>query len=74
MDNLFNLQKLFAALYRVNALAHGVMRTSGSGFPPSAKQEEKKNSNKAKQLKGTTKAAVALAKAAATDIVAVVAG
>ena len=29
MDNLFNSQKLFAALYRVKALAHGVMRTSG---------------------------------------------
>ena len=58
MDNLFNLQKLFVALYRVNALAHGVMRTSGRGFPPSAKQEEEKNANKAEQLKGTTKAAV----------------
>ena len=58
MDNLFNSQKLFSALYRVQALAHGVMRTSGRGFPPSVKQDEEKNANKAETLKGTTKAAI----------------
>ena len=58
MDNLFNSQKLFSALYRVKALAHGVMRTSGRGFPPSVKQDEEKNANKADALKGTTKAAI----------------
>ena len=58
MDNLFNSQKLFSALYQVKALAHGVMRTSGRGFPSSVKQDEEKNANKADQLKGTTKAAV----------------
>jgi hypothetical protein len=58
MDNLFNSQKLFFALYRVKALAHGVVRTLGRGFPPSIRQDEEKNANKAEQLKGTTKAAV----------------
>ncbi len=58
MDNLFNSTKLFSALYRVKALAHGVVRTSGRGFPPSIKQDEEKNAAKAEQLKGTTKAAV----------------
>ena len=58
MDNLFNSQKLFSALYRVKALAHGVMRMSGRGFPPSVKQDEEKNANKAERLKGTTKAAI----------------
>jgi hypothetical protein len=57
MDNLFNSQKLFSALYRSQALAHGVIRTSGRGFPPSIKQEEEKNANRADALRGTTKAA-----------------
>jgi hypothetical protein len=35
MDNLFNLQKLFSALYLAQALAHGVARTNGRGIPPS---------------------------------------
>jgi hypothetical protein len=35
MDNLFNLQKLFSALYIAQALAHGVARTNGRGIPPS---------------------------------------
>ena len=58
MDNLFNSRKLYAALYRAKALAHGVVRTSGRGFPPSIKQDEEKNVKRAEELKGTTKAAV----------------
>ena len=58
MDNLFNSRKLYAALYRAKALAHGVVRTSGRGFPLSVKQDEEKNVKRADALKGTTKAAV----------------
>ena len=58
MDNLFNSRKLFSALYRAKALAHGVIRTSGRGFPMSVKQDEEKNVNKAELIKGTTMAAV----------------
>ena len=57
MDNLFNSQKCFFALYRIKALPHGMIRTSRQGFPPSIRQEEEKNANEAKQLKGTMKAA-----------------
>ena len=71
MDNLFNSQKLFSALYRVKALAHGVMRTSGRGFPPSVKQDEEKNANKADALKGTTKAAILKNSADTPDMIAV---
>ena len=58
MDNLFNSRKLFSALFRAKALAHGVTRTSGRGFPPSVVQQEEKNTAHAEQLRGTTKAAV----------------
>jgi hypothetical protein len=33
MDNLFNSVKLFQGLYKANALAHGVVRTSNRGVP-----------------------------------------
>jgi hypothetical protein len=58
MDNIFNSRKLFTALYRAKALAHGVMRTSGRGFPPSITQVEEKNAAAAEKLKGKTLAAV----------------
>jgi hypothetical protein len=58
MDNLFNSQKLFTALYLAKALGHGVARTNGRGIPPSVIQKEEKNANAAAALSGTTKAAV----------------
>jgi hypothetical protein len=57
MDNLFNSRKLYEALYRTEALAHGVARTNGRGIPPSIIQKEEKNVSRAEQLRGTTKAA-----------------
>jgi hypothetical protein len=57
MDNLFNSQKLFTALYRTQALAHGVARTNGRGIPPSIIQSEEKNVKLAESLRGTTRAA-----------------
>ena len=54
MDNLFNSQKMFSALHCVQALAHGVCRTSGRGFPPSIKQDKVKNVNEADKLRGAT--------------------
>ncbi len=35
MDNLFNLKKLYTALYMAECLAHGIAQTSGRGIPPS---------------------------------------
>jgi hypothetical protein len=43
MDNLFNSVKLYSALYRANALAHGVARTNGRGVPAAIIQKEEKN-------------------------------
>ena len=57
MDNLFNLQKLFSALYIVEVLAHSVARTNGRGLPPSIIQREEKNVKLAESLRGTTKVA-----------------
>jgi hypothetical protein len=57
MDNLFNSQKLFTALHRTQALAHGVARTNGRGIPPSIIQWEEKNVKLAESLRGTTRAA-----------------
>jgi hypothetical protein len=57
MDNLFNSQKLFTALYLAQQLAHGVARTNGRGIPPSIIQQEEKNVKRAETLRGTTKAA-----------------
>jgi hypothetical protein len=47
MDNLFNSKKLYKALFRTKALAHGVGRTNGRGIPPSIIQKEEKNINRA---------------------------
>ena len=45
MDNLYNLKKLYEALYRTEALAHGVALTNGQGIPPSIIQKEERNIN-----------------------------
>ena len=42
MDNLFNSVKLYSALYRAEALAHGVARTNGRGVPKGIIQKVKK--------------------------------
>ena len=57
MDNLFNSRKLFTALYRAKCLAHGVVRTTGRGLPPSVRQLEEKNLKEAIKLRGRTMAA-----------------
>jgi hypothetical protein len=57
MDNLFNSRKLFTGLYMAKALAHGVVRTTGRGLPPSARQVEEKNVKEAMKKRGTTAAA-----------------
>jgi hypothetical protein len=71
MDNLFNSKKLYEALYRTEALAHGVARTNGRGTPPSIIQKEEKNINCAEQLCGTTMTAKLLHYAACPDLLAV---
>jgi len=71
MDNLFNLKKLYEALYRMEALAHGVALTNGRCIPPSIIQKEERNINWAKQLHGTTMAAKLLHYAACPDLLAV---
>ncbi len=58
MDNLFNSRKLFTALYISKALAYGVICTNSCGLPPSVKQVEEKNPNKAELIHSTTKAGV----------------
>jgi hypothetical protein len=57
MDHLFNLQKLFSALYIAEALAHGVAKTNSHGLPPSIIQREEKNAKLAESLREKTKAA-----------------
>ena len=57
MDNLFNSQKLFTALYLAKALAHGVVRTTGHGLPPLVRQLEEKNVKEAQKVRGRTAAA-----------------
>jgi hypothetical protein len=57
MDNLFNSQKLYTALYMAETLGHGVARTSGRGVPLSIIQREEKNKDRAEKLRGTTMAA-----------------
>ena len=57
MDNLFNSQKLFTALYMAKALVHRVVRTTGRGLPPSVRQLEEKNVKGAQKLRGRTAAA-----------------
>ncbi len=56
MDNLFNSKKLYEALYRTEALAHGVVHTNRQGIPPSIIQKEEKNISCAEQLCVTTMA------------------
>lgn len=57
MDNLFNSEKLFSALYKAECLAHGVVRTNGRGFPNSIIQREAPTLKLAEATRGTTKAA-----------------
>ncbi len=57
MDNLFSSRKLFIALYMAKALAHGIVRTSGCGLPPSVWQLEGKNVKEVQKLRGWTAAA-----------------
>ena len=54
MDNLFNSVKLYSALYRAEALAHGVARTNGRGVPKGIIQKVK-NKDCAEKLRRTTK-------------------
>jgi len=71
MDNLFNSQKLYMALYMAETLAHGVARTSGRGVPLSVIQREEKNKDRAEKLRGTTMAARLWHSAACPDLLAV---
>ena len=57
MDNLFNSQKLFSALYIAKCLDHGVSRATGQGIPDGIKQALELNVKKVEALKGTTTAA-----------------
>ncbi len=57
LEILFNSVKLYSALYRAEALAHGVARTNGHGVPAGIIQKEEKNKDCAEKLHGTTKAA-----------------
>jgi hypothetical protein len=57
MDNLFNFVKMYHALYRAEALAHGVARTNRRGVLMAIIQKEKKNRDCAEKLWGTTHAA-----------------
>ncbi len=71
MDNLFNSKKLYTALYMAQCLAHGVVRTSGRGLPPSIIQREEKNKATAEKLRGTTMAARLFHSSACPDLIAV---
>ncbi len=57
IDNLFNSRKLFTALYLAKALAHGVVRTTVRGLPPSVRQLKEKNVKEAQKVRGCTAAA-----------------
>ncbi len=48
---------MYTALYLAKALAHGVVRTTGRGLPPSVRQLEEKNVKKAQKVRGRTAAA-----------------
>jgi hypothetical protein len=56
MDNLFNSQELFSALYLTKCLGHGVAHPTGRGIPDGIKQPIKLNAKKAKALMGMTTA------------------
>ena len=71
MDNLFNSQKLFTALYIAKALGHGVARSNGRGICPEVLQTEEKNKKKAGALRGTTKAARLVNSPACPDLLSV---
>lgn len=57
MDNLFNSEKLFSALYKAECIAHGVVQTNGWGFPNNIIQQEAPTLKLAEATRGTTKAA-----------------
>jgi hypothetical protein len=57
MDNLYNSQKLYSALYLAKCLGHGVARATGRGIPDGIKQPIEPNAKKAEALKGKTTAA-----------------
>ena len=71
MDNLSNSKKLYEALYRTEALAHGIPGTNGRGIPPYIIQKEEQNIKCAEQLRGTTMAAKLLHYAACPDLLVV---
>jgi hypothetical protein len=71
MDNLFNSEKLFSALYKAECLAHGVVRTNGRGFPNSIIQREAPTLKLAEATRGTTKAARLSGSSKCPDLLAV---
>ena len=70
MDNLFNSKKLYEALYKTEALAHGVAHTNGQGIPPLIIQTEEKSINCAEQLHDRTMAARLLHHTTCPDLLA----
>ena len=68
MDNLFNSQKLFSALYIAKCLGHGVTRATGRGIPDQIKQAVEMNAKKAEALKGITTAARLINSAQSPDL------
>jgi hypothetical protein len=71
MDNLFNSQKLFSALYLAKCLGHGVTRAHGRGIPDHIKQAVEMNAKKAEALKGTTTAARLINSTDSPDLLAI---
>lgn len=57
MDNLFNSRKLFTALHREKALAHGVARANGRGVPEEVIIPKEKDQKKVNAMRGLSKAA-----------------
>jgi hypothetical protein len=57
MDNLFNSQRLYSALYLAKCLGQDVCRPTGRGIPNGIKQPIEMNAKKAEALKGRTTAA-----------------
>ena len=57
MDNLYNSEKLFSALFIEESIAHGVVRMHAHGFPPDILQKEEKNRDRAEKLHGMMMAA-----------------
>ena len=71
MDNLYNSEKLFSALFIAESLAHGVVRTYARGFPSDILQKEEKNKDRAEKLRGTTMAARLINSDACPDLLAI---